>query len=83
MTDPERSPSTGECAHAWPFALCLFVDGISAASVSQPAGRLASVADVRAAIAAMLERVRQRREMRAAATWPADLNAPTEEVTHG
>ena len=69
------------CAGWLEPALCPFVSPTS----NQPsaAGRLVTVADVKAAITAMLERVRQRRAKRAPAVWPADLNAPVSEVTHG
>lgn len=57
----------------------LFVAGTG---TEKPAGRLRSVSDVKAAIAALLERVRElRRGTRARdkreedTVWPADLNA--------
>lgn len=59
-----------------------FVLIVAGTGTEKPAGRLRSVSDVRAAIAALLERVREVRERARARdkrdqdmVWPADLNA--------
>jgi len=65
------------------FVLLVSAKTTRAAEPGAPAGRLVTVADVKAAIAGMLARVRDRREMRAAHEWPADLNTPTEEPPRG
>ncbi len=60
----------------------------SAERDNKPAGRLATAQDVRAAIAAMLERLRELQRRRAPAleagaekAWPEDLNAAAAPTT--
>ena len=59
----------------------------------KPAGRLETVGDVKAAIAALLQRLKQLQGRRGGGKppdeeetekrWPADLNAPAEESARG